>query len=95
MTSATAIIHTTSGSRYLQQLCKHWSHKFDTAFDASQGRVALPIGTAEMAASPKALTVTCTAPQADNLPRLEQVVADHLNRFAFREAPLQFDWRRV
>jgi hypothetical protein len=29
---------------------------------------------------------------ADNLARMKDVVAKHLDRFAFREAPLTFDW---
>lgn len=31
-TTLTAMVPTTSGSRYLQQLCKHWSHKFAVDF---------------------------------------------------------------
>ena len=40
-----------------------------------------------------ALTVTCTVPEGGDLARLQQVVADHLDRFAFRKAPLPFDWQ--
>ena len=36
-----AEVPTESGSRYLQQLCKHWSHRFEVAFDAAQGTVRL------------------------------------------------------
>lgn len=40
-----------------------------------------------------ALTVTCTVAEGGDLARLQQVVADHLDRFAFRKAPLPFDWQ--
>ncbi|WP_336965384.1 DUF2218 domain-containing protein [Sphingobium aquiterrae] len=93
MASATAQVPTKSGSRYLQQLCKHWSHKFETDFDAERGTIALPIGTATMVAAPDSLNVTVTTDEADGLDRLKEVVASHLDRFAFREAPLTFDWR--
>ena len=89
----TATVPTTHGSRYLQQLCKHWSHKFDVDFDADKGEIGFPMGPIRMAAQPEALVVTLE-PNADaDVDRFKQVVADHLNRFAFREAPLSFDWR--
>lgn len=40
----TANVPTTQGSRYLQQLCKHWGHKFETDFGAEQGVIAFPMG---------------------------------------------------
>jgi hypothetical protein len=88
-----AVVPTASASRYLQQLCKHWSHKFAVEFDAARGHVPLPIGSADLAASDSALTVTCTVAEGGDLARLQQVVADHLNRFAFREGELAFDWQ--
>lgn len=89
----TAYVPTTSGSRYLQQLCKHWSHKFETDFDAQQGSIAFPMGPIRLAAGPDALTVTIEPQEGADVERFKQVVADHLDRFAFREAPLTFDWR--
>jgi hypothetical protein len=89
----TARVPTTSGSRYLQQLCKHWAHKFETEFDASAGRVNLPMGRATMTAEPDALVVTLTVEDADTVETMQDVVAKHLDRFAFREAPLPFDWQ--
>lgn len=89
----TARVPTASGSRYLQQLCKHWAHKFQTEFDASRGWVDLPMGRAEMVAEPDALIVTLTVKQADKVEAMQDVVAKHLDRFAFREAPLPFDWQ--
>lgn len=89
----TARVPTTSGSRYLQQLCKHWAHKFETEFDASAGRVDLPMGRATMTAEPDALVVTLTVEDADKVETMQDVVAKHLDRFAFREAPLPFDWQ--
>lgn len=93
MTKSIAVVPTAHASRYLQQLCKHWSHKFDVTFDARRGHVPLPLGTADLAASESALTITCTTPPDGDIERLQNVIADHLNRFAFREGELAFDWR--
>lgn len=91
--TVTATVPTTSGSRYLQQLCKHWSHKFEVNFDPAQGEIAFPMGPIRMTAEPEALVVVLE-PNADaDVKRFKQVVADHLDRFAFREAPLPFDWK--
>lgn len=89
----TATVPTTNGSRYLQQLCKHWGHKFETEFDAQQGVIALPLGPVRMSAAADALTVTIEPQEGADVERFKQVVASHLDRFAFREAPLTFDWQ--
>lgn len=93
MSVTRAIVTTASASRYLQQLCKHWSHKFDVTFDAHRGRVPLPLGPVDLVADEAALTVTCTVAEGGDMARMQQVVADHLNRFAFREGELVFDWQ--
>lgn len=88
----TAQVPTTNGSRYLQQLCKHWSHKFETRFDADQGHIVFPMGSIDLAATADALSVTLHPHTDADVAQFKQVVADHLDRFAFREAPLPFDW---
>ena len=89
----TATVPTTHGSRYLQQLCKHWSHKFEVRFDTDRGDIAFPMGAIHMEAQPDVLIVSLEpSPEAD-VARFKQVVAEHLDRFAFREAPLSFDWQ--
>ena len=90
---ATALVPTTSGSRYLQQLCKHWSHKLHVKFTPEQGTVTFSEqGAAHFAARDDALEVRIEAGSAEQLTELQDVVARHLDRFAFREAPLRFDW---
>ncbi|MBB4612865.1 DUF2218 domain-containing protein [Novosphingobium taihuense] len=93
MPASRAVVPTASASRYLQQLCKHWGHKFEVSFDPTAGKVALPSGPVELAASDTVLEVTCRIEGEGDLPRMQQVVADHLNRFAHREGELQFDWQ--
>jgi hypothetical protein len=93
MSRSMAIVPTPNASRYLQQLCKHWSHKFDVTFDATSGHIPLPLGSADLAAGDMALTVTCEVPDNGDLARIQNVVAEHLNRFAFREGELEFRWQ--
>ncbi|WP_374409237.1 DUF2218 domain-containing protein [Pelagerythrobacter sp.] len=104
MTSATtASVPTTSGSRYLQQLCKHWSHNLAVDYSADKGTVTFPAegrsgswaGDAVLTldAGPDALECRIDASEPGQRDVLKGVVANHLDRFAFREAPLTFDWR--
>ena len=103
MTTATAIVPTASASRYLQQLCKHWQHNLTVDYDANHGTVVFPRdargadhpGDALVTfdAADDNLTVRIDATSAEQLEGLEGAVARHLDRFAFREAPLAFDWQ--
>lgn len=89
-----ADISTANASRYLQQLCKHWSHKFGVSFDERSGRVPFSEEAALiLTANGDVLSLKLDA-SADRLPTLEDVVADHLKRFAFREE-LHIDWQPV
>ena len=91
---ATTIIPTAHASRYLQQLCKHWSHKFETEFDAQKGRINFGAAAVHLEAGEAALTMTLHAADTTALDRMENVVAEHLKRFAFREE-LAIDWVRA
>lgn len=91
MAHALADVKTDNASRYLQQLCKHWSHKMSTEFDPEKGRVDFPSGARlDLQADAAMLHLALSA---EDLERMETVVADHLKRFAFREE-LEFAWRR-
>jgi hypothetical protein len=94
MPSSRADVATEHASRYLQQLCKHWAHKFPVEFDPHHGAIQLSLGRAVMDADDKALHIAVAADDDASLERLESVVADHIKRFAFREE-LTFDWRKA
>ena len=91
MTIAKTRIPTASGAKYLQQLCKHWGHKFDVDLTDHKGNrpVSYPSNDG---ADADALLVTIEAQEKETVERMKDVVASHLDRFAFREAPLAFDW---
>jgi hypothetical protein len=90
MSAAVARVATEHGSRYLQQLCKHWSHKFPVEFTPNNGRIEMSAGVLILDADAEGLGLRLTAAPED-LERMEGVVAAHLQRFAFREE-LAFDW---
>ena len=90
------IASTQKGSRYLQQLCKHWGHKFPVTVTPQRGRIDLPLGRVTLTARACELTVELKPSEgAGDDDRLRRVVEEHLNRFAFREAPLSFVWEPV
>lgn len=99
---AIATVPTQSGSRYLQQLCKHWSHSLPVEFTPERGTILFPAegragsfpgeAVVTFEAAPTALEVRIDASAPEQREALKGVVARHLDRFAFREAPLPFDW---
>jgi hypothetical protein len=87
-----AEVATPKAERYLQQLCKHFGHKVPVTFDPRSGEVAFPIGECRLAAADGVLTLSLAAPDDARLAQLQDILARHLLRFAFREA-LRIDWR--
>ncbi|ACM24819.1 DUF2218 domain-containing protein [Agrobacterium sp. SHOUNA12C] len=86
MPTSVSSVKTDHASRYLQQLCKHWSHKFTIEFNETAGKVPFnPETSLELAADASSLLMTLHVENPQDLDRMQNVVADHLKRFAFRE----------
>ncbi len=102
-TISTTEIPTENGSRYLQQLCKHWAHKLSVDFTSEQGRITFPKdgrggswsqdAIVTLTAHPGRLECRIEASEVGQRNVLQDVLASHLDRFAFREAPLTFNWK--
>jgi hypothetical protein len=90
--TSTARVGTTVPRRYMTQLCKHFEHRLAVSYDDSQGQIAFQAGTCRLAVEPDALVMTVEAADAAALPQLQDVVARHLLRFAFREPP-SIEWQ--
>ena len=92
-----ARVTTSSASRYLVQLGKHWSHKFPVEYTPEIGQVPFgPDRIGSFTALPDALVMRIEAADQEGLEQLQRVIADHLRRFAFREADLpQLHWTRL
>ena len=103
MSRAIANVPTSHASKYLQQLCKHWQHNLVVEFTADHGTVTFPKDArgAEWTsdalvtfdAETDALSVRIDASSDEHVEVMKGVVARHLDRFAFCEAPLTFDWQ--
>ncbi|MFV0360369.1 DUF2218 domain-containing protein [Tropicimonas sp.] len=92
MYSLTGTFTTAHGSRYLQQLCKHFAHKIDVSFEPEWGCLQFPFGRVELRADQSHLFVSCDTGDRDAADRCRAVVDSHLERFAFREAFTTMDW---
>jgi hypothetical protein len=92
MPIAKASIPTANAAKYMQQLCKHWSHKLEVDLSEQSGVVKFPAAVVAFDAGEDALLVTVEGEENETVERMKGVVASHLDRFAFREAPLRFDW---
>lgn len=100
--SSEARVPTQHASRYLQQLCKHWAHNLAVEFTPEHGSVIFPKDARGaswqadarfvMTAEPDVLVCRIDASEPGQLEGLKGAVARHLDRFAFREAPLTFHW---
>ena len=92
MVQITASPKTEHASRYLQQLCKHWGHKFEARFDQNTGEVKMPFGRLNLYATDDKLLITIKKSADADPETLKSVIEQHLNRFAFKEGDLDFEW---
>ena len=91
---SSAEVATELPQRYLTQLCKHFEHKLAVTYDGPAGEIVFSVGTCRLRAGSSVLTLSLEAPDAASLAQLQDVVARHLVRFAFREE-MQIDWHAV
>ncbi|NPD15714.1 DUF2218 domain-containing protein [Xinfangfangia sp. D13-10-4-6] len=92
MTSS-ARFETASGSKYLQQLCKHFAHKIEVEFDAHQGRAVLGPGPMEISADETGLSVRVSGEDVRSIIEARYIVDKHLVTFAFRDGFSGFAWK--
>jgi uncharacterized protein len=92
MPIAHASVPTANAAKYVQQLCKHWSHRLEVDLSDRKGVVRFPAAVVDLEADEGALRVKIESEKSEEVERMKGVFASHLDRFAFREAPLKFDW---
>lgn len=85
--SSEARVPTAMPSRYLAQLCKHFEHKLPVTLAEGRGRIEFQGGVCTLEAGDGILVMHLAAGDEAALVALEDVVARHLLRFAFREKP--------
>lgn len=93
--TTTGLVQTSKAERYIQQLIKHWSHKLTiTEVDGVATIIFNPEVTLTLEASQAGIAMSIVAPNDAEDMRFRRVFESHLDRFAFREAPLGYIWRR-
>lgn len=96
MIASEARIATAAGSRYLVQLCKHWGHKFTVDYTPVRGKITFAADrTASFEAAPESLLMRVEVADEGMLARMQDVVVEHLKRFAFRENLGDVQWSRI
>ena len=100
--TATSRIPTQSASKYLQQVCKHWEHNLPVSFDASHGEVTFAKDArgadwpadalVKLDSEADILVCTINASTEGQREGLKGVLERHIDRFAFREMPLTYNW---
>ena len=93
MIQSEAHVSTTRASRYLGQLCKHFEHRIPATYTHDHGRLEFPSGVCHLDAQEDALILRAESQDEEQLGQLENVVARHLERFAFRDKP-EIRWTR-
>jgi uncharacterized protein len=91
MMNSIARVPTNLPRRYMSQLCKHFEHKLPVTLGEAEGRILFPMGVCALQATNDAILMTAEAADQEGLERLQDVVARHLVRFAFRE-PVEVVW---
>ena len=93
--TATGLAHCEKPERYIQQLVSHWGHKMATSYDEGDGMGVFPfsdVTSAVMTARPEGIAITLTTADMEENERMRGVIERHIDRFAFREAPLTYEW---
>jgi hypothetical protein len=82
--------------RYIQQLVSHWGHKYATTYDEGDGMGSFPFSETEnavMTARPEGIAITLVTGSAERSEHMRGVIERHIDRCAFREAPLTYEWK--
>jgi len=94
-TTANGFARCEKPERYIKQLVSHWGHKMATSYDEDGQTGAFPFSEhthAVMAARPGGIAITLTTADKDENVHMRGVIERHIDRFAFREAPLAYEW---
>ena len=80
--------------RYIQQVVSHWSHKMATSYADGVGTFPFSeLESAVMTARPGGIAITLVTADRERNEHMRGVIERHIDRFAFREAPLQYEWK--
>lgn len=87
-----AVVCTEQARKYLQQLCKHFSHKIEVDYTPTSGLIKFPPAFCEVAATQERLTFYFKTDSVENKRIYQEVLDSHLRRFAHKET-LSIVWK--
>ena len=91
--TATGFAPCKNASRYVQQLVSHWSHKMAASWNDGHAEFLFSdVVSVAMDTSEQGIAITIKTGQAEESIQMRGVIERHLDRFAFREAPLSYEW---
>ncbi|MBX2831746.1 MAG: DUF2218 domain-containing protein [Rhodospirillales bacterium] len=85
-------VKTDHAAKYLQQLCKHFAHKVDVDLTDTKGEVAFPMGPCTITAEDGALVFAGQSHKPEGIEAMKGVIISHLDRFAWRQVPIDYQW---
>ena len=83
--TACAALQTDRGARYMMQLCRHFGHRHEVAWNETSGVLKFPFGSCKLETDESTLSLVVEAPDSEGLERVKRVVGSHLERFGHRE----------
>ncbi|PTD16790.1 DUF2218 domain-containing protein [Sphingomonas fennica] len=89
----TGSVATPNAERYVRQLVKHWGHRL--AIIEAEGVTTIAFGPEiilTLEPDRTRIVMRLTTPAEGEAVRFRRVFEEHLDRFAFREAPLAYQW---
>lgn len=100
--SATGFAATDKAGRYIQQLCKHWEHNLKVDHADGVGKIVFPRDArgadwpgdalVTLEAKDGGIAIRIDASADGQLEGLKGAVERHIDRFAFREEGLRYEW---
>jgi uncharacterized protein len=91
--TASAVVKTPMPQRYAKQLASHLGRRSEVIEEAGGTRLKLAGGECLLQPQGESLELLASAPSAEALDRVTQVVGSHLERFGQRNE-LHVEWRR-
>jgi len=91
--TATAVVKTPTPERYAKQLASHLGRRSEVVAEATGTRLRLAGGECLLQPQGETLELHASAPSAEDLDGVTQVVGSHLERFGQRNE-LHVEWQR-
>lgn len=85
-------VKTGNAAKYLVQMCKHFAHKVEVNLGETRGDVSFPMGPCVITALDDQLTFEAKSHKAEGIEKIKGIIIIHLDKFAWREAPLDYHW---